>query len=624
MYNTDYLPKWDKHSRAAFWGVTTAQLAGFFSTALFIIYVCPTLVMVIVSSLFSNNGFDDALSESGGTYLFLKLIALVGTIVYAMSLGGFADVQADEEAKSAIRRVRTGVIIQIVTTVLMYLSFSLLNIGIEALLAFFFLLWIADIVAYVLIAKGFGVLREHTGYSPKAKQGAEDLRYAAVCGVRLLVLPAVTALLAVIIVLGSVGGAGYTAQNVQVTGVNLASFDSLTSGISSISAIIQIGGHMLLFILVVAAVLAVWWSIPALVCPVIGWSRLRCGYLETPDDNETEEIIAIPVAEQAEQAEQAAQTSEADKAPATSQKYWPYILGLCLVAIAVTAVFIIKSQNSAATEDEPAQSESMDAVEEEEDVIKTVTAYSVLDRGDYEFSLMADVNGELVDTKLPYSGMQTLNVEKTADFNGDGNLDCLVGWFTGGNSAECYGTDLVYYSPEDDTFRKIKNISAFKVEEWNGKASLIKQSGITFTRYVLEDGQLKEVENKTADVGETLWKRTREELFPEKDEVGENVETWFDMDDDGVDEMLEFGHESYPANNWGETMYLGRIKWIDGERTIEGDALPWSGEVFIILSHTTNGLHDFLVGGWLFRWDGTHYKRYIYDGKELILHTSDE
>ena len=645
MYNTDYLPKWEKHSRTAFWGVTTAQLVGFISTVFFIIYIGPMIVVSIMSSLFSNNIYDKVLSELGGAYVLMKLIVLVGSIVYAKSLGGFADVQADEETKSAILRVRTGVIIQIVTSVLMYLSPIFLNISIEAFFVYYFFLWIADIVACVLIAKGFGILREHTSYSLKARQGARNLRYAAVCGVRLLVLPVVTVLLALIIVLSSIGGAGYTAQNVHVTGMNYASFDSVTSGINGISTIIQTGGYLLLFTLIVATVLAVCWSIPALIYPIIGWSRLRCGYLESPDDNDTEEIATIPVVAQTEptttteekadvsideetptEPTEPKKTGEADKAPVTTRKYWPYILGICLVVIALAIVFFTKSQDNAGTEDEQLeQPELVDAVEEEEEeIIKTVTAYSVLNRGDYELYLMADINGELVDTKLHYSDIVSLDIVKTADFNGDGNQDCLVCWFTGGNSSECYGTNLVYYSQEDGAFHQIENISAVEVEEWKGKPSLIKQAGISFTRYVLEEGQLKEAESKTADVGETVWKRTREELFPVKDEDSEDVETWFDMDDDGEDEMLVFGHESSHANNWGEDMYLCRIKWNDGERTVEADALPWPGEDFVILSHTTNDMHDILVSNWLFRWNGSNYERWLYNGKELTPVSSDQ
>lgn len=641
MYNTDYLPKWEKHSRTTFWGVTTAQLVGFISTVFFIIYIGPMIVVSIMSSLFSNNIYDKVLSELGAAYVLMKLIVLVGSIVYAKSLGGFAAVQADEETKSSIRRVRTGVIIQIVTSILIYVSPNLLRNSLEAFLIFLAILWIADIVAYVLMAKGFGVLQEHTSYSPKARQGAGNLRYAAVCGVRLLVLPVVTLLLAFIIVLSSMGGAGYTAQNIHVTGMNYSSLDSVTSGFSGISTIIQTGGYMLLFILIVAAMLAVCWSIPVLACPIIGWSRLRCGYLEALDDSDTEEVAAIPAAAQAEQTTaeetssvptdeevptptEAEEASEADKAPVTTRKYWPYILGICLVAIAIAVVvFITKSHDNAGTEDEQLeQPESVEAVEEEE--IKTVTAYSVLDRGDYELYLMADINGELVDTKLHYSGIVSLDIVKTADFDGDGNQDCLVSWFTGGNSSECYGTNLVYYSQEDDAFLQIEDISAVEAEEWKGKPSLIKQADISFTRYVLEEGQLKEVEAKTADVGETVWKKTREELFPVKDEDSEEVETWFDMDDDGEDEMLVFGHESSHANNWGEDMYLCRIKWNDGERIVEADALPWPGEEFVILSHTTNDMHDLLVSNWLFRWNGSKYEKWHYNGKELFPESSDQ
>lgn len=279
---------------------------------------------------------------------------------------------------------------------------------------------------------------------------------------------------------------------------------------------------------------------------------------------------------------------------------WHYAVGIAVVVIALVAFFVPRMPDKADKENTP----------------QTVTGYSVLDKGDLQFELMAEINGELEKTNLDYSGVQSVRVQQTADLDGDGNQDCLILWWTGGNCNGCEGVDLVYYSQDDNSFHKIEDIVATEVEEWKGKPSLVERRGISIAYYVLEDGHLKKVEDKTADVGKTIWKRSRADLFPVVDEMSEDKELWFDMDGDGEDEMLTFGHDNSHANMYGNNFYLTRISWSNG-RTVDSDVLPIAGEEICILEHPTNGLHDFLTDNKLFRWNGSQYEQWHFDGKKL-------
>lgn len=247
---------------------------------------------------------------------------------------------------------------------------------------------------------------------------------------------------------------------------------------------------------------------------------------------------------------------------------------------------------------------------------RVVTGYSVLDKGDFLYSLMAEINGDLVETKLDYPEMAGINVEKTADFDGDGNQDCLLSWYTGGNCEDCSGTDLIFYNQEDRTFHRIENITTTDTEEWKGKISLVEQGSTTFKRFVLEDGQLKTVEDKTANVGKIIWKCERKDLFPVEDEDSEDKYAFFDIDGDGEDDTIVFGHDSSHANMYGINMYINKIYWSRLVTSEEYIGL-WSGESFSILENTTNGIHDMLIDGGLFRWNGSQYEMWHFDGKKL-------
>lgn len=251
-----------------------------------------------------------------------------------------------------------------------------------------------------------------------------------------------------------------------------------------------------------------------------------------------------------------------------------------------------------------------------EETTPTVKAYSVLEKEGMEFELMAEVNGEMVKTGLKWEAVVGMSVEHTADFDGDGSLDAIVFYSDGGSAGGEY-YELAFYNREEGEFQLLDlPFRLSNIEEWKNKKTLVNRSGISMTRYVLEGSELKKVEEKTADVGKTVWLRTRESLFPVADETSEDQETWFDIDGDGEDEMVVFGHDNSHANNWGQDMYINRICWNNG-RTLDAYFGLFGGSKFEFLDRMTKGMHDLLVDSTLFRWNGSAYDQMDFSGTEM-------
>ena len=154
-------------------------------------------------------------------------------------------------------------------------------------------------------------------------------------------------------------------------------------------------------------------------------------------------------------------------------------------------------------------------------------------------------------------------------------------------------------------------------EEWKGRTSIVDKTGISYTRYVLEDLTWKEVERKTADVGRIVWTRTRENLFPDLTTLGEE-EAWFDVDGDGTDDVIVFGHNDSHALDWGKNMSVERMECSGGIK-LDGSATGLVyGARFQIVDRSTKGMADFLIDQHLYRWNGSAYVRWTFDGKKFV------
>lgn len=295
---------------------------------------------------------------------------------------------------------------------------------------------------------------------------------------------------------------------------------------------------------------------------------------------------------------------------------WSITQGTALEACIVTYFFPkqkrFESFGIDLTKYSAASTTASDAVE----ASAIVTGYSVWEKDNGDFELMAEVNGQQVSTRLIWESALGVSVEHTADFDADGSRDAIVYCNNDGNAGGEY-LMLCFFNKDKGQFEKMNlpcELPSF--EEWKGRTSVVDRAGIGFTRYILENQTWKEVEQKTADVGQTVWTRTRENLFPDVETMGEE-ETWFDVDGDGTDDLIVFGHNDSHALNWGQDMYVARIECSSGTKPDDSATGLISGARYQILDRSTKGMADFLIDQCLYRWNGSSYVRWVFDGQKL-------
>ena len=177
---------------------------------------------------------------------------------------------------------------------------------------------------------------------------------------------------------------------------------------------------------------------------------------------------------------------------------------------------------------------------------------------------------------------------------------------------------FVYYDKDSRSFKQtdiFKHYSQPEKEDWNGKTSYVQRYGLHTDRYVFENHQLRQVEDKTKDVGASLRKWTRESLFNKDTDESKTVH--FDIDEDGTEEVLTLTHFTSHLYEEGECMSLDKITWESGrESNCPG---MYTGRSLTILESITNGMHDILIGdAYLYRWNGKIYEEWEWDGEKLV------
>ena len=233
--------------------------------------------------------------------------------------------------------------------------------------------------------------------------------------------------------------------------------------------------------------------------------------------------------------------------------------------------------------------------------------------------LMADLDEETIFTGISET---YVTIIEEFDDDGDGYHEALVCETCGGSGCP-ENNYFVYYDKDSKEFKQtdfFKHYSQPEKEEWNGKPSYVQRYGLHLDRYVFEDHQLRLVEDKTIGVGASLMRWTRESLFDK--ETNEEKTVRLDMDDDGTEEVLTLSHYTSHVYEEGERMGLGRITWEDGREC----SCPrmYTGRTITILESMTNGMHDVLIGdAYLYRWSGSVYEEWEWDGEKLVKPQSE-
>ena len=245
-----------------------------------------------------------------------------------------------------------------------------------------------------------------------------------------------------------------------------------------------------------------------------------------------------------------------------------------------------------------------------------VTGYEVKQEGE-QWRLYAKYGEKIEDTGLSF--YEDLNVHAVKDFDGDGNVDAVVSEImSGGNDDSIYHPFIVFYDNESGTFKKTKQMDYYGadpiVEDWNNMCTVCQSEGLRKVRYALKDGELTIVEDWMKSVGNVLHTIKMSELFGDDENADKVIE--IDFDNDGENEKLTFHHGVSHAEYYGAKMNLMGVEWSDG-RTLE---MCINADIFKILEETTNGMPDIIADELLWRWNGSEYDYYGWDGNNLVKH----
>ncbi len=232
--------------------------------------------------------------------------------------------------------------------------------------------------------------------------------------------------------------------------------------------------------------------------------------------------------------------------------------------------------------------------------------------------LVAWVDGKPVNTGLgmdnvPYS----ITLIDQHDYNNDGYTDALV-WDHAGGNRVCKPF-FVTYNPRtsrceiknDDT-----NGNGFEDAIWepkgiaeqqpNGEWHLLLKVGDmrTDTYLIRPTFTVKKIKESTT-AGKKLTTFTRKQLFA-LDEESDGKTVYSDVNGDGADDEIVFGHDGSHASDWGKAMYIitvGGYPIGDGEYTFNQ-----SGYTFSLLQNKTNGMSDLLIdNSTLYKFNGKMY-----------------
>ena len=242
-----------------------------------------------------------------------------------------------------------------------------------------------------------------------------------------------------------------------------------------------------------------------------------------------------------------------------------------------------------------------------------ITDYRVLgDDGDWFLEAILGEKGERTDI----SSSMRLVILDINDYDGDGNKECII-QEDGGGSAGPEPPYIVYYDSDGRQYRKTETLNylgqAPEVVTENGQTSILFRRGIQWVRYVFENHALRETENEQKDMGETQMAVTTSMLFKEEEEGSKTVEC--DLDDDGIPEVLTFSHNTSHAYNFGEYMSLDNITW---GRDQSETSTNMMGIRFVVLKSKTNYVRDMLADNLYYRWDGTKYVSWKWNGDDFV------
>lgn len=249
------------------------------------------------------------------------------------------------------------------------------------------------------------------------------------------------------------------------------------------------------------------------------------------------------------------------------------------------------------------------SVSETEEAAATATAFRVDDE-----KLIATVDGEERTVDLDFGNINLIGVK---DLDGDGSIEAVICRFMSSINGEPVDCPLVvYYDAESDELKLTDNMKLTcepTFEGADGGIIMKQHEGLMTILYAFESGRLVVKQEEFKDFGTVNSKVDIYEVFGEGEEGEKSMA--FDILDDGdnEEESLKFVRETMGYYH-GLKMTLLSVERADGQ-TVEPDI---SAETFKFLKEKTNGMPDIIGDNYLYRWNGTGYDRWEWDGKNIV------
>lgn len=264
MESVDYqISEWKRSTKMIFWSTILLFFAGIISTIYDYVSYAATLISMMAgigSSSLGPLGRSTGINMSDllAWGLSSKGLVIIGYVLYIWGLTSFSSIQRLEETSVQVRKIRTaGIVLAIV--VLIDMVFGVL--GAIPVLGWFFRLFvfIMTMCCYYKMKNAAGKLMIAEDFNDRAKRGSRNLRFAAVCEIRLMWLPLWTAIIMLLLTIMGIWMFGHS--NSMQAAEDIIKFMGVMYGVVVFIVCIIAGCSIFC---------AFWW-------PIMGWYRVMTG-----------------------------------------------------------------------------------------------------------------------------------------------------------------------------------------------------------------------------------------------------------------------------------------------------------------------------------------------------------
>ncbi len=254
--------EWKSATRKIFWSVIIIALSGVISTVYD--YVSYFVKMASTAAEFvgglmgpmGGSPLPQNIMENLLTWgLSSKGLVIIGYIGYLWGLTSFASIQKEDSTADMVRKVRTFTI-ALAVVYLLDIVFGVFSIIPAAGTFFGIVVWVLSLICFYKLKGAFGRLMVADDFNARAQRGARNLRFAAVCEIRLRWLPLITALA------------------LAVVGAIFFFMLSSKGSMSTLEGNIKMAAGMAIFVLIVTGITALCAMFCAYWWPIIGWYRI--------------------------------------------------------------------------------------------------------------------------------------------------------------------------------------------------------------------------------------------------------------------------------------------------------------------------------------------------------------